>query len=100
MEQPLELIATYAALGLSVTLAIERMMSAARNRTEKTMGSIERQVQKITEFKSHIEGAAITERLTKVEAAQRADENSLVRVEGRLSTINTLLGTLVEEIRE
>lgn len=75
-------------------------MRVARDRTEKSFETLQLKVQELTEFKSRVEGGAIPDRLAKVEAGQRADETALVRVEERLSSINSLLGTLCEEIRE
>ena len=95
-----EMVATYAALLLSVIIAIERIYSRSQADTKHDIKALSKDVAGIQSFRDRVEGANVLDRLTKLEDRQRADETSLVRVDERLQSVDSILSTLSEELRE
>ncbi len=100
METALQLVATYAALGLSLFLAGERMIRATREKSDRRLEQMKEALAQLQSFRDRIEGANVVDRLTTVETRQRVDETTLVRVDERLQTIDRSLALLCDEIRD
>ena len=96
----MELIATYAALVLSILLAIDRAVARAKNETKDQLKDARVQIDGLRSFRDRIEGANAVDRLTKVEELQRADENALIRIEEKLQATEVILTTITDELRE
>jgi len=95
----LELVATYAALVLSIVLAIDRAVARAKNETKDQLKEARAQIDALRSFRDRIEGANPVDRLTKVEELQRADENALIRIEEKLQATEVILTTFTDELR-
>ena len=95
-----EMVATYAALILSVIIAIERVYSRSQSDTKHDIKALSKDLSGVQSFRDRVEGANVLDRLTKLEDRQRADETSLVRVDERLQSVDALLSTLTQELRE
>ena len=95
----MELVATYAALVLSIVLAIDRAVARAKNETKDQLKEARAQIDALRSFRDRIEGANAVDRLTKVEELQRADENALIRIEEKLQATEVILTTLTDELR-
>lgn len=100
MVETLEVIATYAALILSVSLAVGAGIRAARDETKKKIEQVQAELMVIKGCAQRLEGANLLDRLQQVETRQRADETALVRVEERLASVDRSLALLCEQIRQ
>lgn len=96
----MELLATYAALGLSLVVAIERVYARSKADTKEDIKALSKDVSGVQSFRDRVEGANVLDRLTKVEERQRADETALVRVDERLQSVDGILSTIVDEVRK
>lgn len=100
MVETLEVVATYVALTLSISLAAGAAFRAARDETKKKIDQIQTDLMEMRGCAQRLEGANVLERLQEVEQRQRVDETSLVRVEERLASVDRSLGLLCEQIRQ
>lgn len=100
MVETLDVVATYVALILSISLAAGAAFRAARDETKKKIENLQISLQEIKGCAQRLEGANIQERLQEVEQRQRVDETSLVRVEERLASVDRSLALLCEQIRQ
>ena len=95
-----EMIPAYAALALSLIIAIERIYTRSQQDTKSDIKVLSKDVAGVQSFRDRVEGANVLDRLTKVEDRQRADETSLVRVDERLQSLDGILSTLTEQLKE
>ena len=95
----IEIVATYAALGLSILLAIERIVRASKDKSDQRVEKLRENLDTIQRFRDRVEGANVLDRLHAVEERQRADETALARVDERLQAIDRHLVDLCNEIR-
>jgi hypothetical protein len=100
MRTMVDLVATYAALGLSIIIAIERVYSRSQADTKHDIKALSKDISGVQSFRDRVEGANVLDRLSILEDRQRADETSLVRVDERLQSVDGILSTLAEELRE
>ena len=99
-SETLQVIAAYAALVLSVVVAIERFVSQSRNDMREKVEALAGKVSVVQSFQDRHEGAETLDRLRKVEERQRKDETSLVRCEQKLHAIESSLQQLTDDIRQ
>jgi septal ring factor EnvC (AmiA/AmiB activator) len=98
--ESLSVIASYAALLLSVILAVVAGVRTSRDKTETRITHIEQELSEAKSYRERQRGADLPQRLQSVETRQRADETALVRVEERMANIDRSLAVLCDELRE
>ena len=94
-----DVIASWAALLLSLVVAVGAAIRTSRDKTDGRISQLEGDVVVINAHRERLRGANMLDRLSSVETRQRADETALVRVEERLQSVDRSLELLCEEIR-
>ena len=96
----LDVIASWAALLLSVVVAIVATVKSSRDKRDDRIDQLEEGLAQLKAKAERLRGANALDRLTLVETRQRADETALVRVEERLQSVDRSLALLCEQIRD